>query len=161
MIRGSFTIPGVVGKPTMTRSDSWRGRKCVEKYFAWCADARQAANPEDPLSKIDPKEHGIIGFWAFAHIRMPASWPKWKKIKYGGTLCDQKPDCSNIQKAVEDAIFTEDKWLHCPGVPNKFWAHEDEEERLDVFLLMLPDKIPYETKEEADCVTENGGVGVP
>jgi hypothetical protein len=137
----------------MTRADSWKKRPCVLRYFAWCDKAREAANPETK-EKIDPKEHGIIGFWAFAHIEMPQSWTKKKRKALAGKLCDQKPDCSNIQKSLEDAIFTEDKWLHCPAVANKFWAHEDESPRIDVYLLMTPEKIPYETKEEADCVTE-------
>ncbi len=145
----------------MTKADAWKQRPPVLKYFAWCDKAVEAANPTGKIDvngrrvKIDPKEHGIIGFWAFAHIRMPQSWSKKKKAAMAGKLCDQKPDCSNIQKAVEDAIFTEDKWLHCPGVPNKFWAHEDEDPRLDVFLLMVPEKLPYETKEEADCDAES------
>lgn len=73
-----------------------------------------------------------------------------------GKLCDQKPDCSNIQKSLEDAIFTEDKWLHCPSLPNKFWCHDDEEPRVDVVLLMLPEYIPREEMQEPSEDDENG-----
>lgn len=156
MFKQSFSILAPpCGKPSMVKSDAWAKRPAVERYWKWCDAAREACTgiADKDLGKLDALKEGIIGFWAFAYIRMPETWSAKKKAMYSGKLCAAKPDCSNIQKSLEDALFIEDKFLHSPAVANKFWCPVDEEPRLDVFLLILPEAIPKE-EDAVDDVSE-------
>src|ERR1700761_4901347 len=44
-------------------------------------------------------------------IPMPKGWPKWKKKLMHGKLHGYRPDLSNLLKALEDSLFTEDKLI--------------------------------------------------
>jgi Holliday junction resolvase RusA-like endonuclease len=68
---------------------------------------------------------------------MPESWAQKKKDSLAGTLHQQTPDTDNIGKGIKDSLLEEDKTI-CVDLYFKFWCHEDEEPRVDVFILRLP-----------------------
>jgi Holliday junction resolvase RusA-like endonuclease len=149
----SFTIPGdPVGKPAWHNADKWQtgdeARPPVQKYRTFCEEARFAATG-DKNKKIEGRRY--LGYMAVVHIAMPASWSPKKKAAYAGTLCQSKPDKDNIEKALADALFDEDKYLCMGGVMAKLWALPNEGPRIDIFLIGLAEHV---AEEETDGVTE-------
>lgn len=55
-------------------------------------------------------------------IPMPKTWPKWKKAFMHGKLHTARPDLSNLLKAFEDSLFTEDKMIAHYSELSKFWV---------------------------------------
>ena len=102
-----------VPKPRMTRADAWKKRPCVTRYYAFKDMVR--------LLRIHlPTEGAAVYF----HIPMPKSWSKKKKRQMHGTIHRQKPDLSNLLKALEDAIYQDDSAIgHYAGL-GKYWSHE-------------------------------------
>lgn len=132
VIQTSFSIPGEpIGKPRMTQQDRWKKRPATGKYWAWCDVARQAAGLQ-PMQKASADEFwGVI---VFAHTRIPKSYSAKKRAALEGRLCPMKPDTDNIIKAVCDSLFENDeKLVMMQGY--KYWAYDNEDERVDVFLL--------------------------
>lgn len=145
MIRSSFSILGdPVGKPSWQKSDKWDPRENVVRYREWCDAAREAATGRQD-TKIDAQT--IYHIYIFAHLPMPESWSQKRKNACAGKIHRQKPDSDNITKAVKDALFDEDKFLS-GDTCEKFWCHEDEAPRVDVFLCMNPDAAECVSKEE-------------
>lgn len=108
----SSTPPGIVkftiwrvpiGKPRQTRADKWKQRPAVLRYRAWADIARLAAVDAGANLSLTPYQ---VSWTAFLPI--PESWPKKKKAAYAGSLHRQKPDRDNIDKAILDALFTND-----------------------------------------------------
>lgn len=115
----------------MTQRDRWQERKPVIKYRAWCDEARKAAGLAE-MQKIEAD--GFFGVIAFAHFRMPKSYSQKKRDELAGRMCGMKPDVDNILKALCDALFENDErivLMQC----FKYWAYDDEDPRVDVFLL--------------------------
>ena len=102
-----------VPKPRMTRSDKWKERACVVRYWEFKDLCR--------YHKIILPECGVsIAF----HLPMPKSWPKKKKQQMDGSPHRQKPDLSNLLKALEDALYHDDSAIwHYFGL-KKVWADE-------------------------------------
>jgi Holliday junction resolvase RusA-like endonuclease len=103
-----------VPKPRMTRSDAWKKRKCVLDYWAF---------------KDEVRAHGVIlpvPYKITFYIGMPKSWPKYKKLELNGAPHLQTPDKDNLEKALLDAVFDDDKhiwsgwvekrWRDVPGI---------------------------------------------
>lgn len=158
MIRSSFSIPGnPVGKPAWHNADKWQtgenARPAVQRYRDFCDEARAAATGHKD-TKLDAAR--IYHIYIFAHIRMPESWSKKKKAALAGTIQRGKPDSDNITKATKDALFGEDKYIS-GDTTEKMWCHDDEEPRIDVFLLVSPEPLPT---DEAECVTPEDEDGV-
>lgn len=105
-----------IGKPRMTRSDCWRKRPAVIKYFAWANEIKLTSLRYDM-----PKYP--ISLEIVAHIPVPKSWSQKKKEEKNGKLHDEKPDWDNIGKAVCDALFVEDKTIGRASV-EKYWSIE-------------------------------------
>ncbi len=55
------------------------------------------------------------------YIPMPASWSKKEKLAMDGKPHRQRPDKDNLEKAVLDAIFTEDGAIW-KGAQEKYWT---------------------------------------
>jgi len=102
-----------VAKPRMTQSDRWNKRRCVTKYWDF-KDKCTALKMKIPTS--DAK----ICFW----IQMPKSWSKKKKSFYVGQAHLQKPDLSNLLKAVEDACYVNDSIIWHYAELKKRWAYK-------------------------------------
>ena len=86
-----------VPKPRQTRSDKWKKRPAVMRYRAYADEVR--------LKGVKLSENGDHVTFI---IPMPKSWSDKKKIEMDGTAHQQKPDSSNLIKALEDALFTDD-----------------------------------------------------
>lgn len=114
-------LPGpIVGKPTMTSSDRWNERDCVLRYRAFCDRLRYKAygsNRKQPLP--GPTRLAVSCFIADTNKHFKRAGPH-----------TQKPDATNILKAVEDALFLNDQVIysaHC----TKAWANGSPE-RIEV-----------------------------
>ena len=86
-------------KPRMTRSDRWKKRQSVLKFFAFRDAVRQYCDSH------------AIGWWSFEiefHVPMPKSWSKKKKALHNGKPHNQTPDLDNYLKAWKDSVFKED-----------------------------------------------------
>lgn len=124
----------VVGKPRMTQRDKWAKRKPVLAYRAFCDELIRLMKERNRLWMTDlfNGEVSVIGITAIVLIPMPQSWSGKKKERMAGTLHDQKPDSSNIYKAIEDAICVEDKQVSMINL-SKFWTCG--EPRVDIKIL--------------------------
>lgn len=101
-----------VPKPRMTQSDRWKKRPAVVRYWNYKDEVR--------LNKVFVPESG-------SHITfilpMPKSWSKKKKIEMDGKPHQSTPDKDNLEKALLDAIFDEDKKVWDSRV-TKQWGKE-------------------------------------
>ena len=85
----------------MVRSDAWRCRPCVLKYWAFKDEIRKQTKA------LGFRESGkiIVTFW----IPIPKSWAKKKKIETEGQPHLQVPDTDNLLKALLDCLWEDDK----------------------------------------------------
>ena len=84
-------------KPRMTRSDRWKKRPSVLRYFVFKDECR--------LNRVEIPEYG--GHITFI-IPMPKSWSKKRRSQMDGKPHRQRPDTDNLLKAICDAVFDED-----------------------------------------------------
>ena len=105
-----FIIP--MGKPRMTKSDKWKKRECVQKYWAF-KDIMKMFLPE--VKHIDPIDVSWI-----AYFPIPKSWSKKKRAAYCGKYHRARPDRDNIDKAILDALFENDAVVS-KGTTEKRW----------------------------------------
>lgn len=104
-----------MGKPRMTRSDRWKKRKCVLKYFAFKDNLRRLASK----AFYYPKDEIDITFY----IKMPDSWSKKKKERMNGSPHDSKPDIDNMLKCVMDSLIERDQSVYKIKA-EKYWSYE-------------------------------------
>ena len=101
-------------KPRMTRSDSWRKRPCVTKYWGF----------KDKLV-LEAKRHSFeiqeADMQITFYIPMPDSWSKKKKSEYNSTPHRQKPDIDNLLKAFFDCLCSDDSFIYDVRVA-KYWG---------------------------------------
>lgn len=95
--------------PRMTRSDKWKKRRCVMKYFAFRDRVRD-------LNIVVP-EGACITFY----IPTPASWSKKKCAAMQLQPHTSKPDIDNLLKALLDAAYGDDKHIWHLGCLQKRW----------------------------------------
>ena len=96
-------------KPRMTQRDRWAKRPCVLKYFAF--------KDEVKLNKVElPDSYHVIFV-----MPIPGSWSKKKKAEMDGQPHRQTPDKDNLEKALLDAMYSDDghKW---DGRVTKVWG---------------------------------------
>lgn len=114
----AFEVPGEpMGKPRMTRRDTWKKRPVVLRYREYCDRIRAAAG------KVPENVYSVI---VFAYMPMSPSWSQKKKRLMLDQLMQQRPDWDNIAKAVCDALFTEDSYV-AGGICWKFWCEQGQE----------------------------------
>lgn len=88
-----------VPKPRQTRRDRWAKRACVLRYRAFCDELR--------LRNAQlPDRYALIFV-----MPMPRSWSATKCAQMEGRPHQQKPDLSNLEKSVEDALVPNDERL--------------------------------------------------
>jgi Holliday junction resolvase RusA-like endonuclease len=108
-----------MGKPRMTRRDSWAKRPCVVRYWTF-KDALQATL-ELNTDVLDAISDGLIYRvdW-IAYFPVSKSWTKKKKAQHYGQIHQQKPDRDNVDKAILDALFKDDSIIS-DGRLSKRW----------------------------------------
>lgn len=101
--------------PRMTRSDRWKKRPVVMRYFGF----RDAAKLQARVFNYKLSGHLEIIF----HMAMPSSWSKSKKEKMVGQPCLVRPDIDNLVKAWCDSMESEDNYVWSINA-KKVWANE-------------------------------------
>ena len=115
----SFKIDPIP-KCRMVRSDAWRERNCVLRYWQYKDELKkQAGDWEVPDSN----------FHIIFYIPMPKSWSKKKKSEKEGCAHTQRPDVDNILKGFWDCLCEEDSHIWDVRA-TKRWAYEG---RIDIF----------------------------
>lgn len=99
-----------VPKPRMTQRDKWKKRPNVTRYRAYCDEVR--------LRGIKLPD---CGYHVVFVLPMPKSWSKKKRDKMDGQPHQQTPDKDNLEKALLDAIFTDDSTVW-DGRVSKIWG---------------------------------------
>lgn len=99
-----------VPAPRMTRSDAWRKRPCVLRYFAF--------RDEVKLNKVWIEDGAKITFF----LPMPSSWSEKKKELFDGQPHRQKPDIDNILKSLLDSVFESDSHISRLSIEKK-WSY--------------------------------------
>lgn len=103
-----------IGKPRMVKSDAWKKRPCVVRYWKF----------KDDLNFLCKKAGYVQGNELFATFRipMPKSWAKSKRTLMCEQNHDQKFDIDNIVKGVLDCLLPSgDEKVHTVCV-NKVWS---------------------------------------
>lgn len=100
-----------VPKPRMTKSDKWKQRTAVLRYFSY-ADALRAALPRF----VVPSEL-VIRFF----IVMPKSWSAKKRASMLEKPHTQRPDIDNLAKAFMDALAEDDSYIYSLHA-EKYWS---------------------------------------
>ncbi len=95
----------------MTQRDRWAKRPAVLRYWAFVEQIR--------LANVKLPECGAeVTFF----IPMPRTWIKKKKELHYGTPHQQRPDLSNLIKALEDSIYGEDSHIWHYADLRKVWS---------------------------------------
>ena len=104
-----------LAKPRMTKSDSWKKRPVVLRYWDYKDDIIKWAKENDFTLEEE--------VCAVFNIPMPKSWSKKKKKEMINTNHKQKPDIDNLVKGLMDALLKEDSHVHTVFA-RKVWTEE-------------------------------------
>lgn len=107
-----YPIKGMA-KPRMTGRDKWKGRTIVLKYHAFKDEVRIRRLRLD----LDHFYHVIFV------LPMPKSWTAARKNSHDFMPMQNVPDKDNLEKALLDALYQQDKaaW---DGRVTKVWGRE-------------------------------------
>ena len=90
-----------VAKPRMTRADKWRKRPATSKYWHFV-----------DLCKLYRVQFPCFG----SHVTFVLPLPKSQSKKRNAAMCGKphmnRPDLSNLIKALEDSIYKEDAVIY-------------------------------------------------
>lgn len=102
-----------MAKPRMTKSDSWKKRPVVLKYWEYKNDIKEWAT----------QNNFSLGneIYCVFHIPMPRTWSVKKKIKMNYQDHQQRPDIDNLLKGLMDALLEEDSHIHTVYA-RKIWS---------------------------------------
>mgnify|MGYP002814100871 CR=1 FL=1 len=89
-----------VAKPRMTRSDIWKHRPIVDRYFAFKDHLVRLCR----LQSFELPDSYKVEFL----ITMPDSWSRSKRDSLQGSPHRQRPDLDNLVKALNDCLIKED-----------------------------------------------------
>ena len=81
------------------------------RYWAFCEEVK--------LKKVCLVEDGAQIIF---RLPMPKSWSKKKRAEFNGKYHKQKPDLSNLLKAIEDAVMADDSAISSYRSLEKRWA---------------------------------------
>lgn len=122
-----------IGKPRMTQRDVWMKRPCVVQYYQFKDAIRKAAKDAGYDESMVILQIRLIAF-----IAIPKSWSKRRVSAVAGRAHDQKPDISNILKAVEDSLTDDDSKIFYVDA-EKYW-NDGIGERIEVMLTVAEEK---------------------
>jgi Holliday junction resolvase RusA-like endonuclease len=123
--KSRFIVPGPpVPAPRMTRSDRWKKRPCVQRYFEYRDRIQQVVGDLPTVPPCITLEF---------HIAMPESWGKCEKIARNGREHLKRPDCDNLIKACLDSLFLEDGGVS-DLTARKRWCYAGQEKTVISFL---------------------------
>ena len=104
----SFTTYGTpLGKPRMTRRDTWKQRPCVVRYWQWCDLLRKSAGLTEKVTFVKPHRLTVI-----AYFPLPDSWSARVRKQAMGQPHAHKPDVDNVAKGVMDALLEQDQNIY-------------------------------------------------
>jgi hypothetical protein len=103
-----------MGKPRMVKSDSWKKRPVVERYWAFKDRCRAHG-----------MRIGVYGYHITFVVQMPKSWSMKKKMEMAGEPHQVRADVDNMLKAVLDACYSEDSVVFDIRV-TKVWGWKGE-----------------------------------
>ncbi len=101
-----------VAKPRMSRSDRWRKRPATAKYWHFVDQC-----------KLNRVILPCFGANVTFILPMPKSWSAKRRINTDTAPHMQRPDLSNLLKALEDAIYKEDSVIYDVHI-KKVWGFE-------------------------------------
>lgn len=102
-----------VPKPRMTRSDSWKKRPSVLRYWAFKDElVKQASDKQFELGD----SYGVTFF-----IPMTEGWSDKKKRELFGKPHQQKPDLDNLLKSINDCLKKSDQTIHMIEASKVWW----------------------------------------
>lgn len=100
-------------KPRMTQKDKWEKRPRVLRYRAFCDECR-----------LRGVHLPVAGAEVHFVLPMPKSWSDTKRAEMLGQPHQQKPDISNLLKALEDAVVKDDSKIWHYAAQSKTWGKE-------------------------------------
>lgn len=107
-----FIIPvEPMGKPRMTRADSWKKRPVVVRYYQYCDRIREVVG-------IIDGDVSIVNMTAF--LSMKKSFSTKKRNSLIGKPHRVKPDIDNIYKGVLDAILKNDSCVYAATLEKRY-----------------------------------------
>jgi Holliday junction resolvase RusA-like endonuclease len=102
-----------VPKPRMTRSDAWKKRDCVMRYWEF----------KDRLSELYGDRQLPASIKLIFVMPMPGGWSEKKKALHDGTPHQAKPDIDNLTKSVFDCLAASDSYIWRVDA-SKYWGRE-------------------------------------
>ena len=102
-----------IGKPRMTRSDAWKKRECVLRYWDF----------KDKLNKQAGDFVLADSYSVLFCVPFPKSYPKKKMKSLFLKPHQEKPDLDNMVKAINDSFHKEDKHIY-KTKSKKIWAYK-------------------------------------
>jgi len=109
----------VLPKPRMTKSDRWKKRPVVTKY--WAMKDKLVEQARDGGYELPDTLHIRI------EIGVSKSWSKKKKAARIGKPHQNKPDLDNILKGIQDCLAKDDQYIHTYESVKKVWCEEGQD----------------------------------
>jgi Holliday junction resolvase RusA-like endonuclease len=111
----------------MTKSDAWKKRPCVVKYWAYKAKLQ---------GMVEWRLIDVCEYYFIFHLKMPNSWSEGKKLNMDGQPHKSRPDLDNLHKGLLDAIYKEDGHVW-KIASEKVWARKSSIEVVPTRKVML------------------------
>jgi Holliday junction resolvase RusA-like endonuclease len=103
MAKAVFNITPI-GKPRMVRSDAWKKRPAVLRYWQF----KERLNIQAKMMDYKVEETIDVVFV----LPMPESWSKKKRDTYCGGPHQSTPDIDNLCKAFFDCLCQQDSFIY-------------------------------------------------
>jgi Holliday junction resolvase RusA-like endonuclease len=99
-------------QPRMVKSDAWRKRSVVLRYWAYKDELNLLCN------KVGYKLGEIVDMVFI--LPMPKSWTKKEKLERDGKPHQQKPDLDNLEKSICDCLLEDDSVVWKMGAEKRW-----------------------------------------
>lgn len=108
-----------VGKPRMNKSDAWKKRPCVMRYWSFVREIQNIASNTEEYHDLITGSLRIVFV-----IPMPPSWSEKRRREMDGKPHLQKPDLDNLEKSILDALWPTDDSFVWNIRKTKLWGRE-------------------------------------